>query len=299
MRMPWSKLGNLQLDLLDAPTVPEAAPSPPAAPGAAARSASMVPTASLYEDANNPRTEIPGAELDELAEDIRQHGILQPIIVHRADRECRYRIHFGAKRWRAAQRVGLLEVPVVVRDGPTNPYAQVAENQKRHGLTPLDLARFIRGRIDAGDSNTTVAKTLGIDLTTVAHHVALLDLPPVVDAAMKAGRCFSPRTLYELGKLHAEQPERVAELVAGTEPTRRKGTTFDSTLAVAPGAASTLSGTVIADAMHLSRSKVWRAPFLSQPVRVSLPKEPAGRRLAAFARGAVFLTSCERKSGAV
>lgn len=85
MRMPWSKSGNLQLDLLDAPTVPEAAPSPPAAPGAAARSASMAPTASLHEDANNPRTEIPEAELDELADDIRQHGILQPIVVPGGD----------------------------------------------------------------------------------------------------------------------------------------------------------------------------------------------------------------------
>ena len=239
MRMPWSKSGNLQLDLLDAPTVPEAAPSPPAAPGATARSASMVPTASLYEDAYNPRTEIPEAELDELAHDIRQHGILQPIVVHPADAAGRYQIHFGAKRWRAAQRIGLLEVPLVVRDGPTSPYARVAENQKRHGLTPLDLARFIRGRIEAGDSNATVAKTLGLDLTTVAYHLALLDLPPVVDAAMKAGRCSSPRTLYELGKLHATQPERVAELVAGTDPiTREAVAEIRDTAAQAPAAAS-------------------------------------------------------------
>ena len=221
MRMPWSKSGSQQLDLLEAPAAPEVATAPPSAAGAAARSPSMVPTASLYEDANNPRTEIPDADLDELADDIRQHGILQPIVVHRADREGRYQIRFGAKRWRAAQRIGLLEVPVVVRSDPANPYEQVAENQKRHGLTPLDLARFIRGRIDAGDSNTTVAKTLGLDLTTVAHHLALLDLPPVVDAAMKAGRCSSPRTLYELGKLHAAQPERVAGLVAGTDPITR------------------------------------------------------------------------------
>ncbi|MDH4390258.1 MAG: ParB/RepB/Spo0J family partition protein [Aquabacterium sp.] len=221
MRMPWSKSGNLQLDLLDAPAASEAATAPPVVPGAAARSASMVPTVNLYEDANNPRTEIPDAELDELADDIRQHGILQPIVVHRADREGRHQIHFGAKRWRAAQRIGLLDVPVVVRDGPANPYAQVAENQKRHGLTPLDLARFVRSRIDAGDSNTTVARTLGLDLTTVAHHLALLDLPPVVEAAMKAGRCSSPRMLYELGKLHAEQPERVADLLAGTAPITR------------------------------------------------------------------------------
>ena len=218
MRMPWSKSGNLQLDLLDAHAAPEAATEPQTAPGAAARSASMVPTASLDEDGNNPRTEIPEAEIDELADDIRQHGILQPIVIHPADTAGRHQIHFGAKRCRAAKLIGLLEVPVVVRDVTTNPYAQVAENQKRHGLTPLDLARFICGRIDAGDSNTTVAKALGLDLTTVAHHLPLLDLPPVVDAAMKAGRCSSPRTLYELGKLHAAQPERVAELVAGTDP---------------------------------------------------------------------------------
>jgi ParB family chromosome partitioning protein len=239
MRMPWSKSGNLQLDLLDAHAVPEAVPAPPAAPSASARSPSMVPTASLYEDANNPRTEFPETELDELADDIRQHGILQPIVVHPADAAGRHQIHFGAKRWRAAQRIGLDEVPVVVRDGPTNPYAQVAENQKRHGLTPLDLARFIRGRIDAGDSNSTVAKALGLDLTTVAHHLALLDLPPVVDAAMKAGRCSSPRTLYELGKLHAEQPERVADLVASTEPiTREAVAEIRDTAAQAPAAAN-------------------------------------------------------------
>ena len=239
MRMPWSKSGNLQLDLLDAPAMPEAASAPPAALGASARMASMVPTTRLYEDANNPRTEIPDGELDELAEDIRQHGMLQPIVIHPADAEGRHQIHFGAKRWRAAQRIGLREVPVVLRDGSTNPYAQVAENQKRHGLTPLDLARFIRGRIDAGDSNTTVAKTLGLDLTTVAHHLAMLDLPPVVDAVMKDGRCSSPRTLYELGRLHAAQPERVAELVAGTGPiTRDAVAEFRDTVLQAPASAS-------------------------------------------------------------
>ena len=239
MRMPWSKSGNLQLDRLDGPAAPEAAPAPRAATSTAASLPSVVPTTSLYEDAKNPRTEIPDAELDELAEDVRQHGILQPIVVHPADAEGRHQIHFGAKRWRAAQRIGLLEVPVVVRGGPTNPYAQVAENQKRHGLTPLDLARFIRGRIDAGDSNTIVARTLGLDLTTVAHHLALLELPSVVDTAMKAGRCSSPRTLYELGKLHAEQPERVAELVTGTHPiTRDAVAEIRDSASTAPAAAS-------------------------------------------------------------
>lgn len=117
MRMPWSKSGNLQLDLLDVPTQSVAAPLPPAAPGASARSASMVPTANLYEDANNPRTEILEAELDELANDIRQQGILQPIVVHTADAAGRHQIHFGAKRWRASEGRLCVDHPLRVRSG--------------------------------------------------------------------------------------------------------------------------------------------------------------------------------------
>jgi ParB family transcriptional regulator, chromosome partitioning protein len=104
---------------------------------------------------------------------------------------------------------------VVVRDAPPDPYMQVAENRKRHDLTPLDLARFIRACVDAGDSNATIAKRLGIDQTTIAHHLALLDLPPELNEAMQAGRCTSPRTLYELAKLHSDEPERARALLAG------------------------------------------------------------------------------------
>ena len=64
----------------------------------------LLPLTALCEDPANPRTEFPEAELEELAEDIRQHGILQPIVVHAADEQGRHRIHFGAKRRRAAQR---------------------------------------------------------------------------------------------------------------------------------------------------------------------------------------------------
>ena len=157
----------------------------------------------------------PKPELEELTEDVRQHGILQAIVVHPADADGRYRIHFGAKRLHAAIRAELQEVPVAVRDAPTDPYTQVAENQRRHGLTPLDLARLIRRQVDAGDSNATIAKRLVMDQTSVAHHLVLLELPPALDDALKSGRCTSPRTLYELNKLHASQPEQVKALVAG------------------------------------------------------------------------------------
>ena len=209
----WNKAKDVQLDLLDAapaPVAPTAAAKPPVTTTqrVVPSAPQLLPLATLCEDPANPRTEFPEAELDELAEDIRQHGILQPIVVHPANEQGQHRIHFGAKRWRAAQRAGLTEVPVVVRDTPADPYTQVAENQKRHGLTSLDLARFIRSRVGAGESHATIAKRLGMDLTSVAHHLTLLELPPEIEAAMKSGRCTAPRTLHELSKLHRETPDR-------------------------------------------------------------------------------------------
>jgi ParB family chromosome partitioning protein len=234
MRLPWNKSKDVQLDLLDAEPGSETSHQSVAAapradvssPDAAANStAAAMPSGNdgrplllavslLYEDTHNPRTEFPEESIAELAEDIQKRGILQPLVVHPADSDGRHQVHFGAKRLRAAIRAGLHEVPVVVRNLPADRYAQVAENQKRHGLTPLELAKFIRAQVDAGDSNATIAKQLGMNLTAVAHHLSLLDLPPVLDDALKSGRCTSPRTLHELSKLHAYRPDKVHALLA-------------------------------------------------------------------------------------
>ena len=196
MRLAWNKSKEVQLDLLDAEPgtiaphqavglAPQAAVPKPHAEaispavgkfGGHDGRPMLVAVSMLYEDAHNPRTEFPGESIAELAEDIQQRGVLQPLVVHPADIDGRHRIHFGAKRLRAAIRAGLHDVPVVVRDLPADRYAQVAENQMRHGLTPLEVARFIRAQVDAGDSNTTIARQLGMNLTAVAHHLSLLDL---------------------------------------------------------------------------------------------------------------------------
>ena len=211
--MPWHKSKDLQLDLLDADPEADADARDRVAAGAAHRDAAaslreavppvtsepgipdgrpmLVAVTQLHEDANNPRTEFPEAALEELAADIQQRGIFQPLVVHPADGDGRHLIHFGAERLRAAIRAGLSEVPIVLRDLPVDRYAQVAENQKRHGLTPLEMAKFIRERIACGDSNATTAKQLGMNLTTVAHHLSLLELPPALDDALQSGRCIS------------------------------------------------------------------------------------------------------------
>lgn len=120
MRTPCKNSGHLQLDLLELDAVADLMTASAAVPKTTMNSAAgrplMLPLTSLFADPQNPRTEVPEAELNELAEDIRQHGILQPMVVQPAGGDGRNQIHFGAKRWRAAQRIGLQEVPVVVRD---------------------------------------------------------------------------------------------------------------------------------------------------------------------------------------
>lgn len=182
----------------------------------------MVPIDQLDEDPDNPRKEFPPEAIEELAQDIAQRGILQPIVVGDRNDKGRYLIRFGSRRWRAALKAGLTEVPVIFAVEARDAYDQVAENLRRQNLTPPELAQFIRRRVDAGESNAEVGRQLGMDLTTVAHHLALLSLPPVLDQALRSGRCESPRTLHELSRLHDEQPEQVAALVTGTEPITRE-----------------------------------------------------------------------------
>jgi len=220
MHAPWQKTtsqpvrSTLRLDL----DQPDLFKGPPIATGAPM----MVAIDRLDEDPDNPRTEFLAHELEELAADIAERGILQPIVVEMLDLDGRCLIRFGAKRFRAARLAGLKEVPVTVSWQPRDAYDQVAENLKRHALSPLDMARFIRGRIDAGESNARIAKQLAIDQTTLAHHLSLLSLPPVLEAALASGRCTSPRTLHELSKLHDEDPGRVADLVASDRPITRE-----------------------------------------------------------------------------
>ena len=182
----------------------------------------MVPIDQLDEDPDNPRKDFPPEAIEELAQDIALRGFLQPIVVSDRNDKGRYLIRFGSRRWRAAILAGLTTVPVIFAVEARNAYDQVAENLKRQNLSPLELAQFIRRRVDTGESNAEVGRQLGMDLTTVAHHLALLSLPPVLDQALRSGRCESPRTLHELSRLHEEQPEQVAALVAATEPITRE-----------------------------------------------------------------------------
>jgi ParB family chromosome partitioning protein len=132
-----------------------------------------------------------GAKLDELADSIRVNGIIQPIIVRRAGDA--YRIIAGERRWRAAQKAGLLKVPVVIRDvadTATDKLLELAlvENIQRENLNPVDEAlAYQRLADDHGMTQDQIAAAVGKDRSSVANFLRLLKLPDEVRNDLAGG----------------------------------------------------------------------------------------------------------------
>lgn len=193
-----------------------------------------VALAEVYEDPANPRTEFDPAELQELADDIALNGILQPIVVWPRDKSG-FKIRYGAKRRRAAEIAsgvtGIHTVPVIINSSDLDDYAQVSENLKRSGLTPMDMARFIERKVAQGDSQTTIAKRLGLSKGRTTEFLALLDLPAPLRLAYDEGRCMNPQVLYMLTSVYRRFPDLVTTwLAALPDITRATVTALDQHL---------------------------------------------------------------------
>ena len=110
------------------------------------RAQRKVPIEFLKANPRNPRREFADAELGELADSIKQHGVIQPIVVRPVRGvQDRYEIIAGERRWRAAQMAGLAEIPAVIRDVPDEDAVAMAliENIQRENLNPLEEARAL------------------------------------------------------------------------------------------------------------------------------------------------------------
>src|ERR687897_3063829 len=116
----------------------------PDAPEPARQGAVEIDIDRLAPNEDQPRLQMDDQKLDELARSIKANGIIQPILVRKSGEG--YRIIAGERRWRAAQRAGLLKVPVVVRDIPENRLLAVAliENIQREDLNPIEEALAYR-----------------------------------------------------------------------------------------------------------------------------------------------------------
>ena len=130
-----------------------------------------------------PRTQMDDERIENLARSIRSNGIIQPIVVRKAEQG--YEIVAGERRWRAAQRAGLLKVPVVVRDIPEDRLLFVAlvENIQREDLNPIEEAVAYRRLSDEFHlTQEQIADAVGKDRSSIANYVRLLRLPQEVRA---------------------------------------------------------------------------------------------------------------------
>ena len=139
-----------------------------------------------------PRLQIDDARLEELTRSIKANGIIQPILVRRADSG--YHIIAGERRWRAAQRAGLLRVPVVVRDVAAADDEKVLEialieNIQREDLNAIEEATAYRRLADEFHlTQDAIAAAVGKDRSTVANMLRLLKLPDELQHEVSSGR---------------------------------------------------------------------------------------------------------------
>jgi ParB family transcriptional regulator, chromosome partitioning protein len=182
-----------------------------------------------------PRTHFNEAKLEELAQSIKANGIVQPILLRRADNS-RYQIVAGERRWRAAQRAGLHKINAVVRDIADVKLLELAliENIQRQELNPLEEALAYQRLIKTlGLTQDEVAQRVGKDRSSVANYLRLLKLPDEIQRMLE-DESLSMGHARALLALDSEQ----AQIKLAHEIVRNKMSVRDTEQAVKRGSAA-------------------------------------------------------------
>lgn len=148
-----------------------------------------VPIAKVRPSPLQPRTHFVEGELDELMESIRQHGIIQPLIVRAVDGELE--LIAGERRWRASKKVGLKTVPIIEREATDREVLEMAlvENLQRADLNPMEEALgYVRLAREFGLKQEEISKTVGKSRASVANSMRLLDLHKDVQPLVAGGQ---------------------------------------------------------------------------------------------------------------
>ena len=162
-----------------------------------------------------PRRHFSEAELETLAQSVREKGVLQPLLVRPVDEaEAAFELIAGERRWRAAQRAGLHQVPVLVRALGDVEALEIAliENLQREDLTPLEEAEAYRRLVDEfGRTQANIAEALGKSRSYVTNTLRLLGLPEVVRRRLEEGALSAG---HARALLSADNPaELAAEII--------------------------------------------------------------------------------------
>ena len=147
-----------------------------------------IPVEKIRPNPRQPRDHFDDNAIESIAESLRRHGVLQPLVVRATDSG--YELIAGERRWRAAQRAGLERVPVVVRDASATESLELAliENVQREDLNAIEEARAYELLIDEmGMTQEQVAKSVGRGRATIANYLRLLKLPDKIQAMVVEG----------------------------------------------------------------------------------------------------------------
>ena len=141
-----------------------------------------IPIEKIVPGAHQPRKAFEKAHLEELAQSIREHGVLQPLLVRRRS-DGKYELIAGERRWRASQLAGLLDLPAIVKNFEDRQSAEVAliENIQREDLNPIEEAQALQRLVkDFGLTQQELAARIGKERATIANSLRLLSLPTEV-----------------------------------------------------------------------------------------------------------------------
>ena len=161
-----------------------------------------------------PRTHFDEASLESLAESIRSHGIVQPLLVRR--RGDGYELIAGERRWRAAKLAGVSLVPVVVKEVPDDSLLEIAliENIQRENLNPIEEAQAYKKLIETvGLTQEALASRVGRDRSYITNYLRLLKLSDDVQQLVKEGRLSTGHARALLALSHQDLQRRIARQI--------------------------------------------------------------------------------------
>lgn len=177
------------------------------APGPASEASGLLEIAVERIDPNpdQPRRRFDGEQLERLADSIRAHGVLQPIVVRRSGD--RYELVVGERRWRASRAAGRPTIPAVVSEAAPRERLALAliENVQRHDLNPIELAYAYRALAEAGLTQDEIGSEVGLDRSSIANSLRLLELPRELQEDVELGRLTAG---HAKALLHVGNPER-------------------------------------------------------------------------------------------
>lgn len=169
-------------------------------------------------DPNQPRKNFDEDALQELADDLKKNGLIQPIVVRDdPDNVGKFIVVAGERRLKAAKLAGFKKIRSILStyDNSQLGYVQIAENAKRDNLKFYEMAEFIVSRADAGEKQADIAEKLGLSKTRISEYMSWRDAPSFFKESKE--KFPSMRAFYDLVKLYAEYPSEVTEFIKKAE----------------------------------------------------------------------------------